>query len=62
MATLHDNNIKLDFILICDTLLHNSNTYFYELPGYSFVIDLAVVVEGEFESISIETTNTPKTQ
>ena len=37
METPHDNNIKLDFILICETFLHDSNTYHYELPGYSFV-------------------------
>ena len=37
MATLHDNNIKLDGILICETVLLDSNTYLYELPVYSFV-------------------------
>ena len=81
MATLHDSNIKLDFILICETFFawqqyislwiawlqlfyKNQSTMsrggvcIYINESIQFILrdDLAVFVEGEFESIFIETT------
>ena len=83
IASLQERGIKLDYIMICETFLHDNNHDLFKIPGYNFEHksrkqmrrggvciyineaiqyklrdDLAIFVEGEFESIFIETTNT----
>ena len=33
LSLLEENNIKLDFILLCETYLHSGNFQLYSLPG-----------------------------
>ncbi len=79
LSSLTEQNIHLDFILLCETFLTEINVNMYQLPGYTFVYknrnstkgggveiyvkdtikfkprdDIAVFIEGEFESIFIE--------
>jgi hypothetical protein len=83
LATLQERGIKIDYVLICETFLHDENNHLFEIPGYNFIQrnrkhmrrggvamyvnesiqfklreDIAIFVEGEFESIFIETSNT----
>jgi hypothetical protein len=80
LKELNNANINIDFILLCETFLNDSNTQLYNLQGYNLISqnrsrlarggvaiyvkseynyklrnDLSVNVEGEFESIFIET-------
>jgi len=80
LANLLESGIKLDFILLCETFLHEGNTPLVNIPGYKLEYknrinktkggvaiyihdsieytrrdDLSLFIEGEFESIFIET-------
>ena len=80
LDTLQENKLQLDFILLCETFLHDGNKHLFDLPGYNFVFRnrtnksrggvaiyirknieyklreyLDIFVEGEFESIFLET-------
>ncbi len=37
LAVLKENDIHIDFIMLCETFLNNDITHFYNLPGYNLV-------------------------
>ena len=37
LDTLQEHKLQLDFILLCETLLHDGNKHLFDLPGYNFV-------------------------
>ena len=80
LNSLQTNRINLDFILLCETFLHDGNKHLFNIPGYNLVFknrsnmarggvaiyvkesiqyklreDLMTFIEGEYESIFIET-------
>jgi len=79
LSLLKEDRVHIDFIMLCETFLTDSNSHLYNIPGYNLVCqnrtkstrggvalyvstdyhyklrpDLAINVEGEFESIFIE--------
>jgi beta-xylosidase len=37
LATLTENGLDLDFILLCETFLHDENDNFFYIPGYNLI-------------------------
>ena len=37
IATLHDNNVKVDFILLCETFFNEYNKCFCNIDGYQLI-------------------------
>lgn len=85
LKEFQNKHIHIDFILLCETFLHEKNKELFPIPGYTSISnhrthmarggvciyikdtiqfkrrsDLDIFVEGEFESVFIETKNTKR--